>query len=169
MRREGRWSRTYVTSSRIGIFDHSKRRAYLIRCTAYQNDGAQIGVIVAHRSGGTDFALNRAGLDYLLKAKEEGRITGAFVVLARGPNGLSEFVAAEQAEKVKDNLSDVPPKVGNWGEYWWLAQNFKPPTLDAPFDSPANRPRRQGAGGLSKENLGREPGRPNIIMLLAVQ
>jgi hypothetical protein len=95
----------------------------------YHGDGSNIGIVVA-RASSSDHSLSVAGLDYVLKAKDEGRITEAFVVLARGQNGTSEFVAAERAEKVKAALADVPPCEGQWGPFWWV-----PPELvaGAPF------------------------------------
>jgi hypothetical protein len=96
------------------------------RLYTYRHEGSKVGIIVA-RASSSDHSLSVAGLDYIVKAKQDGRITKGFVVLARGENGTSEFVAAERGEKVKANLAGVPPLHGQWGAYCWLSPEFALP------------------------------------------
>jgi hypothetical protein len=99
---------------------------------AARNDvaGTIIGAVVALRrtdGRGQDFALSTAGLEYLLKAEEEGRIAEGYVVLGYLSNdGRREFVAAERAHVVHERLRGYAPLDGDLGLYFWITREFMP-------------------------------------------
>jgi hypothetical protein len=90
-------------------------------------DDAIYGAVVVRGGRGPDYALNEEALEYLLEAKKEGRITLAYVVLAQlAADGRLEFVAAEEADVVRERLRGVPPREGRFGRYWWITVEFMP-------------------------------------------
>jgi hypothetical protein len=77
----------------------------------------KIGAAIVFQSE-TDFALGKAILEYLVKAKG---LKEAFVLLLRrGVNGHLEFVNAATIEEVEALLRNIKPTEGNWGPFWWL-------------------------------------------------
>lgn len=93
------------------------------------NKSASIGSVVVFQGGGQDYGLNVAGLERVLKAEKDGRITEGFVSLWGQPNGgLPKFIAAEKATVVRDRLRGVPSREGQygWKDYWWITAEFKP-------------------------------------------
>ena len=74
-------------------------------------DGTTIGVVIVMRGRGQDFALGVNGLEYLMKAEQEGRITTGHVVLAQANGILPEVIAAEKATVVHERLW-APRKIG---------------------------------------------------------
>jgi hypothetical protein len=83
-------------------------------------ENPRIGVAIVFQSE-TDFAFGKASLDYITKAKAEGRLDEAFMLLLRrGVNGHLEFVNAATLEEIEALLRNIPPRKGNWGPFWWL-------------------------------------------------
>ena len=66
------------------------------------------------------------GLEYLMKAEQEGRINTGYVVLAQANGTRPEFIAAEKAAVVHERLRDYPPREGQLGPYWWITVDFMP-------------------------------------------
>jgi hypothetical protein len=102
----------------------------------------EVGAVIAIRRDGRrgeDFALGVAGLDYILKAEDEGRIATAYVVLAREVANGRAFVACEKAREVQDRLRGISPRRdGRFGPYYWVTAELKPAETmgvdrDAPF------------------------------------
>jgi hypothetical protein len=88
-------------------------------------ENPKIGAIVVFQSD-TDFALGKAGLEYVTKAKAEKRLKEAFVLLVRrgvGVNGHLEFVNAATIEEAEASLHNNKPREGNWGPFWWISAN----------------------------------------------
>jgi hypothetical protein len=73
----------------------------------------------------TDFALGKAGLDYVVKAKAEGRIDEGYVLLLRKHGNQIEYVDSAPVEVAAKVVSEMSPRSGKWGEFWWL-----PPGID---------------------------------------
>jgi hypothetical protein len=88
-----------------------------------EHDDRIIGAVVVVRGHGQDFALGEAGLDRVVKAEQEGRITIGYVVLA---NEANIFTAAEVAQTVYDRLREYPLLDGKFGSYWWITDQFQP-------------------------------------------
>jgi hypothetical protein len=89
----------------------------------------KVGAIVVFQSD-TDFALGKAGLDYMTLAKAEGRLDEAWVLFLRKVGNRFEFVNVAPAETIAKIVNGLVTRSGQWGEFWWL-----PPELEvvAPF------------------------------------
>ena len=94
------------------------------------------------RGHGQDFALGVNGLEYLMKAEQEGRITTGHVVLAQANGILPEVIAAEKATVVHERLCNYVPRDGQLGKGWdpigGFTADFMPATTmkrspNAPF------------------------------------
>src|SRR5262249_44458247 len=88
----------------------------------------KIGALAVLRGRRQDFPLGQAGFEYLLKMEREGRIAEAQVSLFTRPEKkeeLPEFIAAEKATVVRDNIGDTPPQHGQSGPFWWMPAEFK--------------------------------------------
>ena len=73
-----------------------------------------------------EFALSKAGLDYLVAAHKERRINAGHVVLACWRSGKPAVVASKPAGDVAALLADVPPRDGPLGPYWWVRADLTP-------------------------------------------
>jgi len=108
----------------------SQNLSYPNTLGALNYNGAKIGVLAVLRGRGRDFPLSEAGLEYLLKMEQEGRIAAdAQVSLFTRPakkSELPEFIATEKATVVRDNIGDAPPQNGEYGPHWWITAEFKP-------------------------------------------
>jgi len=96
---------------------------------ALNYNGSKIGALAVLRGRGRDFPLSKAGLEYLIKMEQEGRIAEAQVSLWTRPEKKGEqpeFIAIEKATVVRDNIGDTPPQDGEYGPYWWITVEFKP-------------------------------------------
>jgi hypothetical protein len=102
--------------------------AYPNQLGRLDQDGDTIGVVIVLRGRGQDFALGVAGLEYLIKAEQEGRITTGYVVLAQANGERPEFIAAEKAAVVYERLRKYIPRDGKLGlgSYWWITVDFMP-------------------------------------------
>jgi hypothetical protein len=83
-------------------------------------------IIVSRRSPRSDFALNEA-------AQRKASGLEAYVWLAE-PNG--DVVARDTVENVLARLADLAPLNGRWGPYWWVDQNFNPPSMQVDDSAP---------------------------------
>jgi hypothetical protein len=90
------------------------------------HDSAIIGAVVVLQGRGQNFALGVAGLEYLLKAEQESRVTEAHVSLWQRSGKRWEFIAAEKAAVVHERLRNYVPRDGNYGPYWWISADFMP-------------------------------------------
>lgn len=70
-----------------------------------------------------DWAVNVDGLNHVLLAKNENRITIGVVLLY---NPDRELVTAEYIEQVMQNLADVRPLDGDYGPFYWINAAFRP-------------------------------------------
>ncbi len=102
-------------SKRLGIYPNQ----------LWRKDGD--GVLVVWKAQAHEqFPMNKAGVEYVVKANRESRIKG-HVVLARRRDAKIEMVAVKAAEDVAMMVSGVVPKEGKFGAYWWVRPDF---TLD---------------------------------------
>jgi hypothetical protein len=79
----------------------------------------RVGAVVVFQSD-ADFALGKAGLDYVTAAKAEGRLDEGWVLLLRRKGNAFEFVNAAPLEVVAGVVANTPSRMGQWGEFWWL-------------------------------------------------
>jgi hypothetical protein len=84
----------------------------------------RVGAIVAFQSD-SDFALGKAGLDYVTQAKAEGRLDEAWVLLLRKQGNGYLYVNSATAEAVVKVVTELPTRAGSWGEFWWLPAGFE--------------------------------------------
>lgn len=91
---------------------------------------------------GRDYALSKAGLERVIGAEREGRVTEGLVSLwdQSADRKRHEFVGEEKASVVHERLRNVPPQEGKWGPFWWITADFQPVVSaaarydpDAPF------------------------------------
>jgi hypothetical protein len=95
----------------------------------YEHTDTKIGALVAMRGKYAEFAVSKAGLDYLWKAVSEERIPDGIVVLAYRDGGGYVVVNQMDIDDVMESLKVVPPRVGEWGEYWWFNRDGTPQRL----------------------------------------
>src|SRR5438105_3983594 len=81
-------------------------------------DGITIGVVIVFRKKGLALGVN--GLEYLMKAEQEGRITTGHVVLAQANGRCPEYITDEKAAVVYERLRDYVPYEGRLGPHWWI-------------------------------------------------
>jgi hypothetical protein len=74
-----------------------------------------------------EYPMSQAGLEYVLKAHQAGRIVGHVVLACRGQNWKTIVVAVKDVTAVAAMVEHVPPRDGPYGPYWWLRADF---TLD---------------------------------------
>jgi hypothetical protein len=84
----------------------------------------RIGAIVVFQSD-SDFALGKAGLDYVTRAKAEGRLDDAYVLLLRKHGNRYEYINSNPVEAVTKVVSEMPARAGQWGDFWWLPAGFE--------------------------------------------
>ncbi|HEX3339692.1 MAG TPA: hypothetical protein VHT68_11030 [Pseudolabrys sp.] len=77
----------------------------------------QVGALVVYQSE-TDFAIGRAGIDYITNALQQDRIKEGFVVLLRGGD-QPKFVAAATPAEIECAVRGLPIQNGKWGAFWW--------------------------------------------------
>jgi hypothetical protein len=92
----------------------------------YQHVDTNIGALVTMRGKYAEFAVSASGLKYLSTAVSEGRTPDGIVVLAYRDGG--EYVVVRQMDiaDVMESLKGIPPRLGEWGEYWWFYSNGSP-------------------------------------------
>jgi hypothetical protein len=91
-----------------------------------KNAAEGLGVLVAYQGSYTTWALNKAGLEHLLAADQAGRING-YVVLATRTSGTVTTIAVKPVAEVAAALANVPPRTdGEFGDYWWVGEDFRP-------------------------------------------
>jgi hypothetical protein len=111
-----------------------KREKLFPNMLAYCENQATLALIVKRSATGQDFALNEAGLNYLLAALDNGGLKDgspvrhAFVVQADvDPQATSrqrplKVVKHSTAHETREHLKGISPYPGNFsGPYWWLS------------------------------------------------
>ena len=94
---------------------------------AWLKDNPRIGAVVVFQSQ-TDFALGKAGLDHIIKAKATGHLDEAYVLLLRASvNGRPQFINAAPVEEIAARLHKEMPREGQWGPFWWLPAGLTDP------------------------------------------
>src|SRR5262245_4263682 len=82
------------------------------------------GVLVIQQSRTyNEYALSEAGLNYLLAAIKEERITAGYVALV---DRRGQEIARKPVNEIAAQLANVPPKQGPLGWYWWLNADLTP-------------------------------------------
>ena len=100
--------------------------AYPNQLGRLDQDGTTAGAVIVVRGRGQDFALGVNGLEYVVKAEQEGRINAGYVVLAQANGRRPEYIAAEKAAVVHERLRAYAPREGQLGPYWWITADFRP-------------------------------------------
>jgi hypothetical protein len=75
-----------------------------------------------------EYPMSQAGLEYVCKAHQAGRIVGHVALACRGQDWKIIVVAAKDVTAVAAMVEGVPPRGGKFGPYWWVRPNF---TLDS--------------------------------------
>jgi hypothetical protein len=89
------------------------------------NDATKRGAVVAKRAKDySEFALNKAGVDYLQAALQEGRIKEALVILVE--RDRSVIVEIKPLAEVVASLDGIEPRDGPFGRYWWMNEDLTP-------------------------------------------
>jgi hypothetical protein len=100
------------------------------------NSATREGALIAIKPARYDeFALSQYGIEYLLAALSEGRITAAHVMLARRHGGSLIVVRAKPVGEVAAALTKVPPRDGPFGSHKWVRPDFTPDHANEMADS----------------------------------
>jgi hypothetical protein len=126
----------------LGVFDTThwehasdvtcKREQILPNRLAYSETSGTLALIVKRSRTGNDFALSKAGLDYLLSASEKGRrkdgkpIRHTIIVLAEDhPHespGKGRVITSLTAHEMRDQLGGLEPQSGKYSRpFWWVS------------------------------------------------
>jgi hypothetical protein len=93
-------------------------------------DGRLCGFVLATISRGFDSpALNKTEYDDLVKAKRDGRISEAVIIVARYEAGALIYCSESEAESLEERLRTIPLRSGRYGDFWVLDHLFG----DSPF------------------------------------
>jgi hypothetical protein len=86
-------------------------------------DIGRVRVLVSLQSEGGDWGLNRAGLDHLLAAQQDGKITIGVVVLA---SDYTSVTKAGWIVPVMEAFRAAPLRRGRFGPYHWSDAELRP-------------------------------------------
>ena len=122
-------------------FRFSTSIGYPNRLYGGEVDGKKIGAVVILKNANgrsEDFALNVSGLQYVLKAEEEGRIAEGYVVLARREaDGSDKVISVEPTREVHERVRNIPPSGGSSGHFGALPfptkSRFNPQSARSPW------------------------------------
>jgi hypothetical protein len=90
----------------------------------WHNERTGEGVLAAYQSDRyTKFAIGEKGLNYLLTALKEERITTGDVVTV---NLNDELIARKSVSEVVASVKNIPPKNGPYGRYWLFNADLTP-------------------------------------------
>ena len=99
------------------------------------NTSTNVGALIVKQSGQyAEYALSKAGLDYLLRAEQEGRIPAGIIVLVQR-DGIVGTI--KPVTKMVADLNGRPPREGPFGPYWWINADGTP---NAPYSGPGSQP-----------------------------
>src|SRR5258705_6348023 len=105
-----------------GMFSDPRFARFGRYCYHVEIDGRKIGVVLATMNQGYDsYALNKAEFDRLLAARRDGRLDGAFVVIAKTNGSTTPTYCGEiDAEELDSQLRGLTPRSGRFGEFYVL-------------------------------------------------
>jgi hypothetical protein len=92
----------------------------------YQHTDTNIGALVAMRGKYAEFAVSKAGLDYVWSAVSEGRSPDGIIVLAYRDGGGYVEVKQMDITDVMESIKGIPARLGEWGDYWWFNADGTP-------------------------------------------
>jgi hypothetical protein len=93
----------------------------------WANSSSTAGALVVKKSASyPEYALSKAGLDYLHAAEQAGKITSGYVVLVKWDTGKLVVVQIKPVAEVVAGLAGIPPRDGPFGPYWWLNADLTP-------------------------------------------
>jgi hypothetical protein len=92
-----------------------------------QLDARWAGIVVAWKPPGYEnYGLNREDIERLIEKRDDGSLDAGFVVLATIENSQGGYVAHRDGEEVYESVKGIPPRSGQYGEYWLLRADFSP-------------------------------------------
>jgi hypothetical protein len=92
----------------------------------WHNNNTNAGALVVTKSSKyEEYAVSKAGIDYMLAADRAQKVTG-YVVLLRWQEGKLTVVASKPIAAVAAALADIPPRDGPFGPYWWVRADLTP-------------------------------------------
>jgi hypothetical protein len=99
------------------------------------NASTNSGALVVRQSGQyAEYALSKAGLNYLLDAVQVGKLTTGNMVLVKR-DGI--VVLIKPAAQMVADLNGRAPRDGPFGPYWWINADGTP---NAPYYGPGSQP-----------------------------
>jgi hypothetical protein len=114
--------------------DALKRERIFPNQIAYHSDRQIVVLILRQSARGGDFAMNVAGLNYLLEVSQRGKLRngksmsgGAFVAFVAADNeakqaGAVKVVGTKTVDEAFELIRGITPRDGSEGtNYWWLA------------------------------------------------
>jgi hypothetical protein len=115
-----------ISRAVLNMFGNSRFRRMLNGRYLYYADidGTAVGVVLAtYNEDFANYALNRTELERLLKGKASGKISAAYVVMAKLQGQSRTVVGIADAEKLYAKLQSIPARTGPYGEFW-AAESF---------------------------------------------
>jgi hypothetical protein len=93
----------------------------------WANNRITAGALVVKKSTQyAEYALGKAGVDYLHAAVQAGKITSGYVVLAKWDAAKLVVVQIKPVVEVVAELDGIPPRDGPFGPYWWMNADLTP-------------------------------------------
>jgi len=90
----------------------------------WHNPALKVGALAVRRSlQYTEFAVAKAGVDYVFTAEQEGRIDTGYVVLLERNEQVIRVIPVRE---IVAALEGTPPRQGRLGEYWWFNADGTP-------------------------------------------
>jgi hypothetical protein len=100
----------------------------------WHNSDLNVGALVVRRSAKyAEFAVSKAGIDYVFEAEQAGRIRCGFLVLLEQEG---KMVCAVSVGQIITALDGVPPREGSLGPHWWFNQDGTPHSRGTSDDVP---------------------------------
>jgi hypothetical protein len=76
--------------------------------------------------GYENFGLNREDVERLVEKVRDASVDIGFVVLGTIGNSHSGYIAHRDVHEVYDRVKTIPPRTGQYGDFWLLRENFLP-------------------------------------------
>jgi hypothetical protein len=90
------------------------------------NSTTNAGALVVPKSSKyEEYAVSKAGIDYVVAADRAQKITG-LVALIRWQERKLITIACKPIADVATALANIPPRDGPFGPYWWVRADLTP-------------------------------------------
>lgn len=109
----------------FGTVESAKKKNIFPNRLAWVPEHPGVGALAVFQSQ-EDFAIGKAGLDYILNAQRDGRIQEGYVLLLGKSGPPYVYVNSAPAAEVAEALAEEPLRDGKWGAFRWVASELIP-------------------------------------------